>query len=88
MSEKVRDVAEQYVETFVVSLALHYFVKLTEVNPEFVELPKIDILVNLSNYMLEVYVDYCTALATPSIRYQLHHVSNALMSGIHDVFLP
>ena len=43
VSETVRYVEDQYVDTPVVSLALHKFVKLTEVNPEFAELPKVDI---------------------------------------------
>ena len=38
--ETGRDVAEQYIETPVGSLAPHKFVKLTEVNPDFAELPK------------------------------------------------
>ena len=40
-----------------VLLALHKFVKLTEVNPEFMELPKVDILDDPFNYMLEVYME-------------------------------
>ena len=57
--------AEQYVETPVESLAPHNFIKLTEVNPEFSKLPKIDILDGLFNYMLEVYIDDYIALAIP-----------------------
>ena len=39
------------------SLASHKFVKLTEVNPEFAELPKVNILDDPFNYMLELYMD-------------------------------
>ena len=39
------------------SLALHKFVKLTEVNPEFVELPKSNISDDPFNYTLEVYME-------------------------------
>ena len=53
------DVVEQYFDAPVLSLALHKFVKLTELNPEFAELPKVDILDNPFNYMLEVYMDNC-----------------------------
>ena len=49
--------SEQYIETPVGSLSPYKFVKLTEVNPDFVELPKIDILNEPFNYILEVYMD-------------------------------
>ena len=49
MSEIVQGVAEQYVETPAVALAPHKFVKLTEVNSEFSELPQIDSLDNPFN---------------------------------------
>ena len=77
--------AEQYFETPVGSLAPHKFVKLTEVNPEFTELPKIDILDDPFNYMLEVYMDNYISLTIPRTRDQLNHVANATMTGIHYV---
>ena len=77
---------KQYIKTPVGSLAPHKFVKLTEVNPDFAELPKIDILDEPYNYMLEVYMDNYIALAIPRSQYQLNHVANAIMTGIHDVF--
>ena len=43
VSETGRDVEEKYVDTPVGSLAPHKFVKLMELNPEFEELPQIDI---------------------------------------------
>ena len=88
VSEMVRDVTEQYNDTPVGSLALHKFVNLTEVNPDFSEPPKKDISNEPSNYMLEVYMDYYIALAIPSIQDQLNHVTNTIMTGIHDVFPP
>ena len=39
------------------SLAPHKAVKLTEVNPDFAELPKKDISNEPINYMLELYMD-------------------------------
>ena len=42
MSKTGRDVAEQYVDTPVGPLAPHKYVKLTEANPEFDELPQED----------------------------------------------
>ena len=65
----VRDLAEQYVDTPAVSLALHKFVNLTEVNPEFAELPKVYILDNLFISILEVYMEYYIALAVPRSLY-------------------
>ena len=55
--EMGQDMAEQYIYIPVGSLAPHKFVKLTEVNQDFAELPKIDILDEPFNYMLEVYMD-------------------------------
>ena len=68
------------------SLAPHKFVKLTEVNPDFAELPNSDISEDPFNYMLEVYMDDCIVLSVSRSRDQLHHVANAIMTGIHDVF--
>ena len=68
------------------SLAPHEFVKSKEVNPEFVELPKSDVLDDTFNYMLEAYMDDYIALAIPRSRYKLHHFSKAVMTGIHEVF--
>ena len=70
------------------SLAPHKFVKLTEVNPDFAELPNSDISEDPFNYMLEVYMDDCIVLSVSRSRDQLHHVANAIMTGIHDVFSP
>ena len=86
VSETGQDVTEQYTETPAEALANHNFVKLTEASPEFVELPKRDISDDPFNYMIEVYMDNYIALDIPRIRYQLHHVSNDVMTGIHDVF--
>ena len=84
VSETVRDMAEQYIKTPVGSLAPHKFVKLTEVNIYFAELPKSDISKDPFNYMLEVYMEDYIALAIPRRQDQLHHVENAIMKGIHD----
>ena len=86
VSETGRYVSEQYIETPVGPLAPHKFVKLTEVNPNFAELPKSDISDNPFNYMLEVYMDDYIALAIPRSQNKLHHVANTIMTWIHDVF--
>ena len=87
-SEIGRDVEEKYTETPVGSLEPHKFVKSKEVNPEFAELPKSDILDNPFSSMLEVYMNDYTDLSIPRRRDQLHHVSNAVMKKIHDVLPP
>ena len=69
-------------------MAPHKFVKLTEVNSYFAELPKKNNLNETFNYLLEVYMDDYIALATPRIQDQLHHVVNAIIKGMHDVFPP
>ena len=86
--ENRRDVAEQYTKTPVRSLARHNFVKLTEINSDFVELPNKDTLNEPFNYILDVYVDDYIVLDIPRIQVRLHHVANAIMIGIYDVFHP
>ena len=60
-----RDVAEKYIETPVGSLASHKFVKLPQLNSDFAELPKSDILDEPLNYNPEVYREDYIALAIP-----------------------
>ena len=90
--ETGRDVEEQYIETPVGSLAEHKFVDLTEVNSNIEELKDKDNSKESPkesfNYMLEVYTDDYIVLAIPKRQDQLHHVDNAIMTGIHDVFPP
>ena len=88
MSETGQDVAEKYINTPVGSLEPHKFVKLTAVNSYFAELPKKNISNESFNYMLEVYMDDYIALAFPRSLDQLHHVANAIMTGINGVFPP
>ena len=52
----------------------------------FTDLSKVDILDDPFNYMLEVYNDNYIVLTIPRIQAQLHHVSNEVMTGIHDLF--
>ena len=88
VSETGQNVAEQYIDTPVGSLAEHKFVEFTEVNSEIAELKKKYTSKETFNYMLEVYIDDYIALAIPRIQDQLHHVANDIMKGIHDVFSP
>ena len=61
---------------------------LMEVNSDFAELQNKDTSNEPLNYMLEVYMDYYIVLDIPKSQDQLHHVSNEIMTGIHDVFPP
>ena len=65
---------------------MHKYVKLTEVNTEFSDMPQEDSLDDPFNYMIEVYMYDYIVLAIPRIRNQLPHVANAVMTGIHYVF--
>ena len=86
VSETGQDVAEQYIETPVGSLAPYMFVKLTEVNSDFEELPNKDISNEPFNYLLEVYTDGYIVLAIPRSQDPLHYVANAIIREIHHVF--
>ena len=86
VSETGHDVAEQNVETPVGSLAPHKFLKLTEINLEFAEIPQEDSSEDLLNYMIWVYMYDYIGLAIPSSRVQLHHVINSVVTVMHDVF--
>ena len=86
VSEMGQYVADQYVDIPMVSLVPHNFVKLAEVNPYFAELPKVDILDDSINYMLEIYMYNNIAFVIPRSWARLHHIDNAVMTCIHDVF--
>ena len=58
------------------------------IKSRFCRATKNNILDDSFNYMLEVYMDDYIVLAIPRSRDQLHHISNAIMKGIRDVFPP
>ena len=70
------------------SSAPHNSVKLTKVNSDFAELSKKYTYNEPFNYMMEVYMDDYISLVIPRSQDQLHHVANAIMTGIWDVFPP
>ena len=61
---------------------------MTEVNPDFAELPKSNILDDSFNYMLEEYMDSCITLDIPRIKDKLNHVANVIMTEIQYMFPP
>ena len=67
--------AEQYIDTPVVSLVEHKFVEFSEVNSEIAELKKKDASKELFNYMLVVYMDDYIVLSIPKRQDQLYNVS-------------
>ena len=87
-SETARDVAEDYINVPVGQLPAHKFQRHTEVHPDFQALPEHDKIPRPLSYMIEVYVNDFICIAIPTSQEQLHHVSKAIMTGIHDVFPP
>ena len=84
-SETGRDVAEQYIQTPVGSLESHSFGHHATQGDEYKNFVDLHEQGQLS-YMLEFYMGNYVALALPTTRAQLKHVSTAIMTGIHDVF--
>ena len=87
-SKMGRDVAEQYIESPVGTMSTQKFQHITDVDPEFKELPTTAVSYDLLQYLFEVYVDNYIYLAIGCIQEKFWHVSNSVMGGIHDVFPP
>jgi hypothetical protein len=87
-TETSRDVATKYAETKLNSLTPHKFEKFVVGAPEYQALPEAGNNPIGFAYMVEVYVDDFMSLVIPVSWEQLHHVANAIMHGIHDVFPP
>jgi hypothetical protein len=88
-SETGRDVAEQYIELPLGTLAPHKFLQHTQVTPAYQALPQTLPPENDTfRYLVEVYVDDYIGLVTATSRDQLDHVANSVMCAIHEVFLP
>jgi hypothetical protein len=77
-----------YTKTPINSLPPHKFVKYTTGDPEYEALPETHKGNNGYMYMLEVYVDDSMSLMIPVSQEQIRHVAMAVMTGIHEVFLP
>ena len=88
VSETVQDVAEQYIETRVGSLAEHKLVESTEVNSDIAELKNKYTSKEPFKYILDVYMDDYIVLDIPKIKYQLHNGANEIITGMHYVFPP
>ena len=84
-AETGRDIAEQYIETTMGSLPNHKFVGYAAKGADFEALPQKSSVGDLT-YVVEAYVDGYVAIDTPTSREQLVYVTNAIMTGIHDVF--
>ena len=59
--------------------------KLTEVNADFSDMTQDNSYDDPFKCMQEVYMDEYIALDIPRSLAQLHHVANAMMTGIHDM---
>ncbi len=87
--ETARDISMDYIETEINSLPLHKFEHYVVRASEFATLPMMaHDKQGCFLYMVEVYVDDFMSLVIPVSQEQLHHVGNAVMHGIHDVFPP
>ena len=87
-SETGRDVAAQYAETKIGELPQHKFLKYTQTEKEYEDLPLASATKDKGNlkYLMEVYVDDFIGFVIPRSKEDLDHMANALMHGIHDVF--
>ncbi len=86
-SETARDIATEYCEMPVGSLAPHKFIHLIIGNSfqtQPVNTP--DSRANGFLYALEAYVDDFVSIVIPTSQEQLIHVATAITSGIHDIF--
>eukprot|EP00956_Cyclotella_meneghiniana_P042622 scaffold248725_cov109-Cyclotella_meneghiniana.AAC.1 len=84
-SETARDVAAQYAEMELGTLASHKFVEYAMGGDDVKALPKKSDS-NDFKYFLDVYVDDYLAMAIATSQEQIEHVANAVMTGVHDVF--
>jgi hypothetical protein len=87
-TETLRDISTEYSETAVNLLPCHKFEKYVIGAMEYTNLPESEPNVQGFWYMVEVYVDGFMSIVIPVSWKQLCHVANAIMHGIHDVFLP
>lgn len=86
-SETAWDVASQYAETPLGTLAAHKFLSLTQTNTDFINLPATKNTPHMK-YVMEVYMDDYITAAIATEQQHLDHLANATMYGIHDVFPP
>eukprot|EP00956_Cyclotella_meneghiniana_P026593 scaffold57877_cov41-Cyclotella_meneghiniana.AAC.4 len=84
-SETPRDVAAQYAEMELGILSSHKFVEYAMGSDDVKALPKKSDS-NDFKYFLDMYVDDYLAMAIATSQEQIEHVSNAVMTGVHDVF--
>jgi hypothetical protein len=83
-----QDIATEYAEMKLNSLAPHKLEKFVVGAPDYETLPEVGDPQLGFAYMVEVYVDNFMSLVIPVSWEQLRHVANAIMHGIHDVFPP
>ncbi len=89
-TETARDIATTYCNANIGSLAHHKFIHhVTRGDADFNALPitSLGSAPNKLYYALEVYVDEFMSIVIPTSQEQLEHMTTAVMTGIHDVFL-
>jgi len=87
VSETGHNVAEQYVNVPMGSRPAHKFLLHTQTSVMYVTFPNcVNSPMPPLKYLVDVYVDNFIGLAILTSKQQLNHVTNGIMSGIHDVF--
>ena len=76
-SETARDIIEEYIETPILSLPKHKFIKHVMTSDMVQELPTAGEELTNFSYMVEVYVDDFMSLVIPVTQEQLEHVATA-----------
>jgi hypothetical protein len=86
-TETSRDIATTYCKTKIGTLPSHKFDDLVSVDDAVGELPDTPTTNEFMRYLVEVYVNNFMAIVIPTTQHDITHVSQAVMHGIHDVFL-
>jgi hypothetical protein len=86
-TETSHDIATTYCETKIGTLPSHKFDDLVSADDAVGELPDTPTTNKLMRYLVEVYVNNFMAIVIPTTQHDVTHVGQAVMHGIHDVFL-
>ncbi len=86
-TEASRHIATTYCKTKIGALPSHKFDDLVYADDAVGELPDTPATNKLMRYLIDVYVANFMAIVIPTTRHNIAHIGQAVMHGIHDVFL-
>ncbi len=86
-TETSRDIVMTYCEMRIGTLPSHKFDKLVSADDAVGELPDMPTTNKHLRYLIEVYVNNFMAIVIPTTRQDVTHVGQAVMHGIHNIFL-